>query len=364
MRPPFLILIALFAFPIVLSWPLAQLKQAAFFSVVQIVQMILLYIALAGELQRPTAIVSLMKGLALGLILQAGYVISQKMTGVVQPAGTAPHQNILGMMVVLSVLPLIATAIDGIKNKLIYLGVLAGLIAVAGGGSRGALAFLALALVVFLILTFARRTTQRKIKFFGVMLLACVAAVPIAIATLENRFGDSSVFEQETQRAALERAARAMAAEHPLGVGANNFVTVNNLQGFAARAGLDWAPSLRSKPVHNAYLLARAETGWAGQIGLILLFGGIVAAGIKTGFRRRKDRYIGLALGSAAATIAVAFHSAYEYAIYLPEVQRLFFMNAALIAACMAFARKPGLKSRVQHSTGRGERPSDARSPA
>lgn len=354
--PPFTLLFALFFIPIALSWALAPVKMASFFVVFQIGQMFIFYIALAGELQRRAAIMNLMKGLALGLIIQAGYVISQKASGVVQATGTSAHQNIIGIMVILSLLPLLATVIEGGKNKLVYLGILAGTIIVSGGGSRGALGFLALAIILFLIFTFARRGTALKKKAIGIVLLAGLVAIPLSMMTLRDRFGDDSVLTEEAQRAAFERAARAMAVDQPLGVGANNFVNVNNTQGYAERAGLDWSPFLRSKPVHNSYLLARAETGWAGEIALILLIWGTAVAGIRTGFRRRRDPLIGLALGPAAAIVAIGFHATYEYAIYLPEVQRLFFVNAALIGACMAFAERSQANSQVRIGSRGGKR--------
>jgi hypothetical protein len=74
----------------------ASVKQAALFMVFQVFQMAVYFIALSGELQRLSAIRSLMKGLALGLMIQAGYVISQKVGGMVQAPGTTEHQNILG----------------------------------------------------------------------------------------------------------------------------------------------------------------------------------------------------------------------------------------------------------------------------
>jgi hypothetical protein len=137
-----------------------------------------------------------------------------------------------------------------------------------------------------------------------------------------------------------------MAADHWLGVGANNFVTVNNTQGYAARAGMDWGKATRSKPAHNAYLVARAETGWAGQLALVALFVGLAVSGYRAGFRMRKLTYMGLPLGCAAAITAVALHSNYEYAFLLGETQRLFFMNAALIAGCLAIMRRADAERR------------------
>src|SRR5690606_7875244 len=122
------------------------------------------------------------------------------------------------------------------------------------GGSRGAMAIVAIALVVLVLLSLARRFTQQKLKVLGFGILALAVVVPVGLNTLTARFGDTPFTAEEDQRAAFERAARAMAADHPLGVGANLFVSVNNLQGYAERAGVAWNFANRSAPVHNAYL--------------------------------------------------------------------------------------------------------------
>lgn len=356
---PFLILLALFTFPIVLSISFAPVKMATFFVIVQMVQIAVYYVALSGELQRPTAIRSLMKGLSLGLMIQAGYVISQKLSGVVQASGTMEHQNILGFMVELSALPLFAALLEGERNKLVYAGFLAGIIVIAGGGSRGTMLYFAVGLAIILLLSLARRSTTRKWKIVGLGLILAVGAIPLSVATLKDRFGDKSVVTEEEQRFAFERAARAMAADHWLGVGANNFVSVNNTQGYAARAGLTWGIATRSKPAHNAYLVARAETGWLGEITLILLIGGIATAGFRAGFQYRRAPHLGLAIGSAGAVSAIALHSNYEYAWYMLDIQRLFFMNAALITACVAFARQYEAQERKARLAAKGSALSD-----
>lgn len=351
-RAPFLPLIVIFGIPVVLSVAQAPVKEAAAFSVVQLLQMVVFYIALAGELQRPPALRALFRGLSVGLLIEAAYVISQKLSGMVQAPGTTAHQNILGIMVELSALPLIGAVLEGERSKLVYSGIVGALIVIAGGGSRGTMAYFALGVGILLVLSFARRASPRKWQILGLGVLVALATIPLGWATLKDRFGSTAVTAEETQRAAFERAARAMAADHPFGVGANNFVVVDNLQGYADRAGLTWVSATRSKPAHNAFLLARAETGWAGEIALILLFGGLAVAALRTGFRIRRAPVIGCSLGSASAIIAVAFHSNFEYAWYLADTQRLFFTNAALVAGCMALARQAGARRRTANRSG------------
>lgn len=339
-------LIIIFAIPIFVSVALAPEKQAAMFIVAQIAQMAVLFVALSGELQRPSAIRSLIQGLSIGLMIQAGYVLSQKASGAIQASGTMPHQNILGMTVELAALPILAALLEGEKSKLAYGGLLGGLIIIAGGGSRGTMLFFAMGAAILLVLSLVRRNVTRKWQIVGMAALACAVAVPMAMGTLSERFGGDSVMAQETERAAFERAAAAMSADHPLGVGANNFVSVNNLQGYAARSGLDWAPALRSKPAHNAFLVSRAETGWAGEIALIILLSGLVWAGLKAGFRMKKVPIFGISLGCASAIFVVALHSMYEYAILTSLVQRILFANAAIISAVLLLQQRTALEQR------------------
>lgn len=353
----FLPLILIFTAPIVLSVAFAPEKQAAMFVVAQMAQMTVFFVALSGELQRPSALRSLLVGLSIGLTIQAGYVVFQKVSGAIQAAGTMPHQNILGMIVELTALPLLAAVLEGEKSKLVYAGLLSSLIIIAGGGSRGTILYFAIGAAILIGLSLARNNTARKWRIVGMGAVACSVAVPMAMATLNDRFGEKSVTTQETARAAFESAAAEMASDHPLGVGANNFVSVNNLGGYAARSGLDWAPALRSKPAHNAFLVARAETGWAGEMALILLLGGIVWGGLRAGFQMKKVPFFGVSLGCSAGIFAAALHSSYEYAILTADVQRFLFTDAAIISACMLLMAQTARARNGTTPTGRVKLP-------
>lgn len=342
-------------------------KAATLFVAVQFLQMLILFVAVAGELQRPEAVRSLLKGLSIGLMYQAAYVIRAKLGGAVQASGTLGHQNILGMMVELALVPLAAAVLEGERNKLIYAGVVAGGICVAGTGSRGTMGFVALALVLLVLLSLLRNATRRKWQMLGAGTLVAAVIVPLSLATLTERFGSASFSFEETARITLARAAVAMAADHPLGVGANNFVTVSNVGGYLTRAGEMQTQATSARPAHNAYLVARAETGWGGEIALIAIMVTLVGGGMVVAFRYRRVPEAGIALGASVAVLAVALHSQYEYAWHTTDVQRLFFIDAALIVGLLAIARKrrasPASAGRPPARKARGgrvERPSPA----
>ncbi|OYW45986.1 MAG: hypothetical protein B7Z08_00170 [Sphingomonadales bacterium 32-68-7] len=345
-RVPFRLLIAVYAIPVMLSMAFSPVPFATFFVVVQVLQMGVLFVAVAGEVARPGALRSLLIGLSLGLMLQAGYVIQQKLSGVVQAPGTFVHQNLLGMMVELAVLPVVAAVLEGERSKIMYGGIIGGMIVIAGGGSRAAMAIVAVAIGVLVLVSIARRMTPRKLQVMGMGVLALAIAVPLGQATLKDRFGDASVLSQEEQRAALARSARLIADDYPFGVGANQFVPVTNTGGYATRAGVAWSAGNRAIPVHNSYLLARAETGRAGEIMQILLLMIPALAGLRLAFGRRKGATPGIVLGVAVALIAVAVHNLFEYAWAVRTVQVMFFLNLAIIAGSMRAAKLERTASR------------------
>lgn len=344
--PPFLLLSGLLLVSMVMASFLATVKVASMFVVLQFVQVVFLYFSIAPELARQNAITNLLKGIAIGLVVQAGYVAYQKLTGIVQASGTAAHQNILGMMVQFGTFPIMAAIMEGSRSKLLYLGAVAGMICVAGGGSRGTLAFFAMGFILLLLLSLIRKSSSRKLGIIGAAVVGGLIMVPLALGTLRDRFGDSEIGTTDESRLAFERAARAMADDHPFGVGPNNFVTVNNTQGYAAAANIAWGGGLLDKPVHNAFLLARSEMGWLGEFTFILLLGGVATKAFVTGFKAKNASIVGVSLGSGVAILTTGIHSNYEYAWFMVESQRLFFVNAALIAGCAAIARQLVLDER------------------
>lgn len=349
-RLAFLPLLGFYLVTLTLSIVNASVPLASVFSCYQWSRAILLFVALGGELTRARALQSLISGLSLGLLLQAGFVVWQKLSGVVQATGTLGHQNILGVIAELAVIPLLAAVLEGDRRRLTAAGLVAGLVIVASGGSRGAMAMVGVALVVLVILSLARRFTPHKLKVLGFGVLAMSLVLPIGLYTLEERFGDTPFTAEEDQRAAFERAARAMAADHPFGVGANLFVSVNNLQGYAAEAGVAWNFANRSAPVHNAYLLARAETGWAGQIAFMSLFLIPVFAALALGFSDRRSFANGVVLGSGIAIAAVGVHNLYEFVVHTYHPQALLIVNLAIIAGHVRAKRLAAHPARVRRS--------------
>lgn len=338
-RLPFIGVVFGYLAILALSVLYSRMPMASMFSVWDFVRSILIFMGIGYELARPTALRALLRGLSVGLMLQAGYVINQKLSGVVQAPGTLAHQNLLGMMTVLAVLPLLGSLLEGERDWLIKIGVFSGLLIVAGGGSRGALAILVGASVLLVLVSLIRRQTSHKYTIAGGAVLMMLLAAPFAYLTLQDRFGSSSMITQEKQRAAMEVAADGIARDNPFGVGANVYVNVSNLDGYADRAGVAWQKANRSVPVHNAYKLARAETGYHGLAAFVLLLVVPLLAGLRHAFRYRRGAADGLVLGGVAGLGAVVVQSNFEYAIAVHVVQTPMIVCMAIIAGRMRAAR-------------------------
>jgi O-antigen ligase len=240
------------------------------------------------------------------------------------------------MMVELSVIPLLAAVLEGDRRKLIYAGILAGLIIVAGGGSRATMAFTAVGVALIVLLSLVRRVTPRKMKILGMATLAAVVIVPLGFTTLKVRFDDGPITLQDEQRPAFARAAKAMASDYPLGVGANNYVTIANQMGYSQRAGVSWGGNNLSAPVHNSYLLMRAEAGWLAEIVMLLLLIVPLVGGLRLAFSDRRSPMLGMGLATSTVLTVAALHCNYEYAWHLEAVQRIFFANLAVLSGCIS----------------------------
>jgi hypothetical protein len=313
--------------------------MASMFSVWDFGRVFLVFLAIGGELARPTAYPALLRGFSLGLIVQAGFVIEQKLTGVIQAPGTMSHQNLLGMATELVFLNLLAAVLEGERNRLVMLGILAGAVIAAGGGSRATLGLLGAASALLIVLSLIRRSTPSKMTMAAAAAGLLLAAVPFAMLTLDERFGGLEVTTQETQRDAMELAARTMSRDYPFGIGANLYTTVANSEGYSQRAGVSWGGGNLSVPVHNAYLLARAELGYHGQAMFMLLLLVPIATGLIHAFRHRRLRADGWTLGPVGALSAIAVHSAYEFNAMVYAVQLPLAMNIAIVAGRIRASR-------------------------
>lgn len=310
---------------VVFSMAVSELPFASFMYAWQLLRVLLVAAAVARVSTDGDAPRHIVYGMCCGIIFQAFFSITEHFGhGAIQASGTVGHQNLLGMMTHFVLLTSLALVLAGDRAIILKVGVAAALLTIALTGSRGTLGFAGGSVLALFALSLLRRPTAKKVQVAGAGIAVLLALAPVAYLTMEKRFavsGDGGTYDE---RAAFERAAHAMWRDHPLGVGANEYVIIANTKGYSARAGVVWTAGSRSANVHNAYLLIAAETGWFGLVAFIFLYLVAIVAGIRAAWAKPATQHSELALGAVIALATVAIHSLYEWIFVLEFTQYLF----------------------------------------
>ncbi len=323
-----------------ISITMTSVTMGSFFYVFQLVRVLILIVAVAKIVHNPVAVRWLAMGLAAGISYQAYMTIWQRLHGAFQASGTMGHQNLLGLMAHFVTLPVLAVLLGGTRSRVLMLGVVSALVVLALGASRGAIGFGAGGIAMLAMLSVIRHPTPHKWRMIGFGIVAMALVSPIVIQSLQKRYQIlDAVKGGSDERKQFEHAAKLMFADHPMGVGANQYVVVANTQGYSQRAGVIWNWASRSANVHNTYLLVAAETGWLGVISFVTLFGVTILSGLVFAFQDRRDPRGDVVLGSTVAVAAVAAHNFYEWVFVTYQAQYVFAISVGIIAG-MIRARK------------------------
>ena len=331
-RLPLMFAFLAYIFAVLLSMLFSELAMSTSFYVFQLARMFILFVAVASFAGKPSAVRWMALGLACGAIFQGVLTVDQRLSGVVQASGSVGHQNLLGMMLHFVTLPLLALLLGGDRRKIIILGVLAALLAVALGASRGTIGFIGAGIPLLLLLSLLRRITVHKWKIVAIVLVAALAISPIVLKSFAERFAvNPNTAGSNEEREAFERAASSILSDHPMGIGANQYVVVANSAGYNDRAGVIPTYASRSAKVHNIYLLIGAETGWLGIVSFAFLLGLAIFRGLKFCFQNRKDPRGEIVLGMTVAIMVSAAHSFFEWILITYNAQYLLAIALGII---------------------------------
>lgn len=305
----------------------------------QIVRVFLVFLAATRVAALESGQRALLTGMIAGLAVQAVYAIMAKAGGALQTGGSLGHQNLLGFVSHLALMPAFSLLLANKWPKMAMLGVVSGLTAVILTASRATIAFSAAGLVLTLIFCLLLRFNSRKLVVGGVGSLLLLASIPLANLALERRFEaqNTTFFAQDGERLAFERAAWAMVGENPFGVGPNHYVFIANTEGYSDRAGVTWSQGSRSTNVHNSYLLVLAETGYFGLLSLCLLLGGAMWYGLSSAVKFRRYPGSEIFIGLSFAIFSLVLHSFYEWMLVVFPSQYLLAVNLGLIGGMRSF---------------------------
>lgn len=329
---PIKIAFAVYIACILFSMFFSGVPMAAFFSAWQLSRALLIFAAVANICTDERGPAALILGMAIGLTVQAGYSIEARLSGVTQASGTFGHQNLLGMITHFVVFPALALLLVDGRRRAPWFAVGAGMICAILGASRATIGFAGAGYVGLLVLSMARRPTSRKGAMMGIVFLVLAVAAPFAMSSLQERFNAAPISGDYDERAAFERAAHMIIDDHPMGIGANQYVVMVNTGGYSDRAGVVPTSGSRSANVHNTYLLVRAETGLIGLAGFLGLLLTPLFLAFRASWRHRKDPRGDLLLGLGVTLAVVAVHCFYEWIFVVYPVQALFAMDLGIIA--------------------------------
>lgn len=298
---------------LLISTLVAQQMVPAVFYAWQLMRAVLVYFAVSrAVIAAPQARMALIAGICGSVLFESVIATWQYVHGSIQAGGTLGHRTMIGILSHSAVMPAFALVLGGSRRWWPPLVVIAGALIAYVGASRATIGLYGLGLLITLILSIRHKSTGRKMAIGAAALLALSIIAPVMKIAIDRRPEESRLSSNE-ERHSLIDAAFMIIADHPFGVGANNYVLVANIGGYSDRAGVSWAYESRKAPVHNSYLLVLAELGWIGFIGMV----GFLACSIGVGWSALRRLPPGqnseLLVGALAAIIISAIHSGFEW---------------------------------------------------
>lgn len=245
--------------------------------------------------------------------------------GSVQVHSTFPHQNSLALYLELLGLLSFGVLLNEHMSKLLFC-----LCMIAFGSSvllilftysRGALViyFGGIAIVCAASMLFNGFSVRRlTLLLIGMIVMLCV--VGYALPNIIKRFTGASPASKKT-RIALAIAAKEMANDYTLGVGANHFGEYSGFKyQYTVKEEYGYSPiSEKGGIVETIYMLVAAECGWYGLGLLILWFFYYYVSLIISMFVLRKKPCSGIVIGLFGGLTCIYWHSTLEWSMKQPN---------------------------------------------
>ncbi len=341
-RLPFVFSMLFYMVAVLLSAVQAQMPEATLFYAWQLARIFIVYAIVAKASADPRLVTALLSGMAIGLMAEAFVVVYQRFaTNALQPTGTFTHQNLLGMVSHFVNFPCFAMLLIGYPGWPFLMAPPLGAVVAVLTASRATIGLTGIGYTFLLIISSLGQWTLRKGLLAMVGVVVVIALIPVAWSSLERRTGTNlrmgvnlsvnPMYGDYDERGAFETAASEMLTNHPMGIGANNFVFIANADGYYERSGVARRVESRGGHVHNVYWLTAAETGYLGLIAFINLLIRPLAAAFACGWQNRRDWRGELLLGFGTALLIVYMHCFYEWVFVTMQVQYVFAISIGMV---------------------------------
>ena len=329
---PFQLPMLLYFLAVLLSALGARTPIPALFYPWQLGRMFLMYATVTrGVYTDPRVAPALLKGMAAGVIMEAGIAIWQRFgSNILQVSGTFDTQNFLGLITHFFVYPFFALLLGGAAGWLPAAVTLAGMVIETLTASRATLGIAGFGFAAIFVVSAVRKWGDRKalVLSIGVMIIPII--VFIFLASLNQRQFTNSTNESDREREAFLQVAAMILSDHPFGIGSNHYIVISNMDGYDQAAGVP--PRSRTSIVHNVYWLVAAETGYLGLITFVLFLLRPLSVAFLCGWHNRGDQRGDLLLGLGVALLAVYIHCYFEWMFLRPEAQYMFAQGVGLVA--------------------------------
>ncbi|MCX8995864.1 O-antigen ligase family protein [Rhizobiaceae bacterium BDR2-2] len=332
----------LYIIVIALSMYQAIEPLAAFFGVWQFARMFLITAVIARASAFEEIPYLIFRGMFIGILGHFIAVLWQRFgLGLPQNTGLFVHQNTLGMALHFVLFPCLVMLLSGERSLKYLVPPLAmTLVTLILTASRASIGFAAVGIGATFLLMALAGLTRRKLAVGFAALLAVAIVGPITFVTFQKRFENAPLNEDVyDERAAFNQASFHMIHDFPFGVGLNHYVFVAKNQGYSDRAGVAPAEGNRNAIVHNAYMLAGTETGYAGFATFCLMLAVPLIVAFVSGWRNNREADGVVLLGCAMAMLVTYFHSFFEWVIFSKEIQYLLSLTMGLVFGIASRAR-------------------------
>lgn len=299
------------------------------FSVWKIVRMYFYFVALEGAFAELTLARAFLDGLGAGVLWQGVLALQQKYVyHAVRVLGSQSHPNSLAMLVNLIAPSAFSLMLGGQGRR--WTG---GVVAVAAMCNvfslcRGGMMMFVLASSVVAAASMVRRPTAHKVKVLSWIVAGGALALLKSMDTIINRFVNAPK-ESELARKLFNQAARAMAEEHPFGVGINMYSFVLDHGGYADRFTIE--PGDRNGIAHHIYWLTSAELGYVGVTAYVLVLLSVLVAAARLALRKGVEGELGVGI---LAGLSVTYLQGFaEWIARQTTMSYAFWGLAAIVAA-------------------------------
>jgi O-antigen ligase len=316
----------------------AYVTLYAGFGLMKLLRAVAVYWVAYNYLRRPEDLRFVLYILAAIVCMEFLLVLKQRASGIYRAVGSTPHPNTLAMyinMMNMIFLSFFLNDESGRAHRWVYFACIAmGSLIVAATFSRGGLAMMVGGYGLVTLISVARRPSGRKLKIIG---LCTLLAIPVALRlapAIIDRF-ENAPEESGVSRWQANEAAIAMANDHLLGVGINNYSHLINETAYSR-----FIPNESDRGiVHNIYLLHACEMGWPGLVAFVLLIGNFLWLGLRSILNRRNDPATWMGTGIFVGMVGFWLQSGLEWAFRQTYLTVEFFMLAGFLAALPRVAR-------------------------